>query len=413
MFFRKIFSMKRVLFDKIITIFGFEIKINSVKSAQRKYGSKQIVKNRIVFNNFAGNGYGCNPKYIAEEILRRKLPYELIWLSDNKSAHRKDIPAGIKIQKFGKSSIPILYSAKVFISNIHANYFLRHGWIKGENQKYIQTWHGSLGIKKLDFSVKNLNPFFSDEKTQVYKCDMQNIDFLLSNSTFEEDVFKEGLLWDKVCFRVGHPRNDIFFKTDEELDNIRQKVFSEVGISGNKKILLYAPSYRDDYNLDVYVLNYQELRKLLNEKSNDEWVILVRFHRNLLRKLKENNVNVDSADVIDVTSYPDIQELLVAADIGITDYSSWIFDFMLSRKPGFIFATDIEKYNNDRGFYYPLETTPFPIATDMNQLVDNIINFDMEKYRFEVDQFLASKGCMEDGHASERVVDLIEKIIEQ
>ena len=118
-----------------------------------------------------------------------------------------------------------------------------------------------------------------------------------------------------------------------------------------------------------------------------------------------------SETVIDTSFYPDIQELLVASDGAITDYSSCIFDFMLSKKPAFVFATDIKDYNTDRGFYYPLKSTPFPVATNNKELEQNILNFDNEKYQKEVALFLKDKGCIEDGHASERIVDLIEKIM--
>ena len=118
-----------------------------------------------------------------------------------------------------------------------------------------------------------------------------------------------------------------------------------------------------------------------------------------------------SDSIIDVTMYQDIQELLASADIAITDYSSCIFDFMLTKKPGFIYATDIEEYNTERGFYYPLEETPFPIARNNEELIQNILNFDNEKYQQKVEKFLKDKGCIEDGHASERVVELIKEII--
>ena len=86
---------------------------------------------------------------------------------------------------------------------------------------------------------------------------------------------------------------------------------------------------------------------------------------------------------------------------------------MLSKKPGFIFATDVEKYNTDRGFYYPLEQTPFPVASNNDKLIENIQNFDMTKYQQNVEQFLQEKGCMEDGQASERVVDLVEELMKK
>ena len=86
---------------------------------------------------------------------------------------------------------------------------------------------------------------------------------------------------------------------------------------------------------------------------------------------------------------------------------------MLSKKPAFIFATDIEKFNNDRGFYYPLESTPFPIASDNETLINNIEKFEYEEYKIKVENFIKDKGCIEDGHAAERTVDLIEELMKR
>lgn len=115
--------------------------------------------------------------------------------------------------------------------------------------------------------------------------------------------------------------------------------------------------------------------------------------------------------VYDVTNYEDIQDLIVISDVGITDYSSWICDFMLTKKPAFLFTTDLKNYYSERGFYYPLETTPFPIAENNAELVDNILNFEMNGYRKSVDQFLKEEGCMDDGLASERIVEKLKEIL--
>ena len=125
-----------------------------------------------------------------------------------------------------------------------------------------------------------------------------------------------------------------------------------------------------------------------------------------------NNLKKTLPDfVINANEIADIQELLLITDAGITDYSSWICDYILTGKPGFIYANDMKKYNNERGFYYPLEETPFPVAENNSQLINNILNFDNEKYQEKVKIFLKDKGCMEDGHAAERVVDLIEELM--
>jgi CDP-glycerol glycerophosphotransferase len=111
--------------------------------------------------------------------------------------------------------------------------------------------------------------------------------------------------------------------------------------------------------------------------------------------------------VVDVTDYDDMQELISMADIAITDYSSWIYDFVLQRSPGFIFVTDIDLYDNERGFCYPLKSTPFPIATNNAQLKANILAFEDAPYQQKVEAFLQDKGCMEDGRACERTVNTV------
>jgi CDP-glycerol glycerophosphotransferase len=104
---------------------------------------------------------------------------------------------------------------------------------------------------------------------------------------------------------------------------------------------------------------------------------------------------------------------MLLADVGITDYSSWICDYILTKKPGFIFATDLADYNQERGFYYPLNTLPYPIAENNEQLIQNILNFQTDGFNDKCDKFLKSKGCIDDGHAAERIVDKLEQIIKE
>ena len=116
--------------------------------------------------------------------------------------------------------------------------------------------------------------------------------------------------------------------------------------------------------------------------------------------------------MIDATGYGDIQELMLVTDVGLTDYSSWIFDYILLRRPGFILAEDAETFEKNRSFYYPLESTPFPIAKTSGELAENITAFDETKYAADVDQFLKDRGCIEDGHASERIVEKIKELMD-
>ena len=121
--------------------------------------------------------------------------------------------------------------------------------------------------------------------------------------------------------------------------------------------------------------------------------------------------NFSDHKVFDVTNYPDMQELLCAADILITDYSSCMWDFSLMYKPCFIYATDIEQYTQERDFYTPMSEWPFPIATNTDELINNILNFNQEEYVQKVKQHHKALGSFEDGHASERILKILETIV--
>ena len=408
----RIFSITNSGTNKLVMLFGIPIKIDRTKFYRNLCLKSQVDNNKIVIDNFEGNSYGCNPKYIVEEIIKRKLPYELVWLVKSVSSEfeKGAFPEQVRLVPiYKKDAFVELATAKLWIDNQRKYYFIKRGLIKKNNQRYIQTWHGSLGIKKLDADVTA----FNDEDNQNWvtgsKYESSIMDYYISNSSFESNVVTKALWFNNCIKEYGHPRNDIFFKSEKEQQEIKDKVFQTLQIDKNKKVLLYVPSFRDDEKLSCYGLDTSAIANALKEKFGGDWVIAIRLHPRV--KKYSSKLFSFNDKVVDATYYPDIQELLLASDIAITDYSSCIFDFMLSRKPGFIFATDIEQFNTDRGFYYPLESTPFPIATNNYELIKNIENFDYEEYKQKVEDFLKDKGCMEDGHASERVVDLIEKIM--
>ena len=129
-----------------------------------------------------------------------------------------------------------------------------------------------------------------------------------------------------------------------------------------------------------------------------------------MRKLMNSYRLPDS--VIDVSDYEDIQELERIIEVGITDYSSWIVEYILRRKPGFTFATDVQNYaGHERELFFPLSAMPFPTSSDIDGLIRSIKEFDSEKYIAECDAFLKDKGSVDDGHASERVVGEIKKLM--
>lgn len=363
----------------------------------------KVQDNKIIFITFQGN-YNCNPKAIADEIIKRKLPYELLWVIRKENLNELDqYPKELKLIirdsfKFYREA----ESSKIIIDN--ANNFKYLHLRKRENQYLLQPWHGSLGFKKLDASsVKNEN------WVKKALCLDEITDYCIVNSQFEIDVFRNSYWPNTAMLEYGHPRNDVLFNLNNEFKEYSEKVRTVYNIKDDTKIALYAPTFRDDYNMETYNLDYNLLVEALEKRFGGKWCVLVRFHF----KLKHANIPPKYIqNVMDATDYSDIQELMCAADIGITDYSSWLCDFVLTNKPGFLFTLDMEKYTDERGFYYPLESSPFPIAKSNDELYEKIINFDEEKYKSDVKEFLNDKGCCEDGNASKRVVDKIKELID-
>jgi len=373
-----------------------------------RHATKPVNPRKIVFENFQGRGYGCNPKYIAEK-LEAKYPgkYKLVWLVSKDDAVWGGIPEHIKkVRSKTQAALRELATAKVYVSNHSKVFYMRRGYFKRTGQYHIQTWHGSLGIKRIGNDIQGA------EETgwrKMAKRSSNTIDFWISNSDFESGVYEQAY-WapqDRMLL-YGHPRNDILFHGTQAATEKVKKYF---GISADKKILFYAPTFRDHFNAKCYEIDFERLRQALGMRFGGEWVVLERMHPKARKYIGALHSSIFG--VYNASDYSDIQELIASADCMISDYSSCIFDFMLTKRPGFIFATDIEEYNTERGFYYPLESTPFPIACSNEELIERIEDFDESAYQKRVEDFLKEKGCVEDGYAAERVAELINQLVER
>ncbi len=404
-FLEHIFSITNYGFHKQICILGIKIRIYDETKYKNFYDCLPVQNNKILFKTFNG-AYTCNPKYIAEEILKQNLPYDLVWVV-NKDILKyiNDFPKNIRlVMKGSPEDVKEHKTAKIWIDNLRKEYYVKKHILKKDNQVYIQTFHGSLGIKKSGDD----NPHNRYKSFMKYaRLDSKQIDYLTSNGTYTTNFFKR-MFWDNGnIIECGHPRNDVFFKDNSD---IKKKVYEYYNIPSDAKIIMYAPTFREDGDMSCYSLNFEKLLSAVSKKFGGKWVVIMRLHPRLVNLMQDCVENKDY--VIDATNYSDIQELMVSADAIVTDYSSCIYDFMLSRKPGFIYATDVEKYNNGRGLYYPLTSTPFPVASNNDEMVKNIEQFDYDTYKVGVEEFLKEKGCIDDGHASERVVELIKNIID-
>lgn len=399
------------MFKKIINAIKegtfFEKVFHKINVNVKKVLRKIVVRNvkidpkKVIFITFQGK-YTCNPKAIAEEFIRRNSDYKLVWVVRKEDLKERDkFPSELKlVVRESLEFYKELASSKFIIENANDTVYMKYN--KRPGQVIIQTWHGSLGFKRLD-KVKN--------EAWVAKADElgNETDFIVSNSEFENMVYRTSYWENTEILEYGHARNDMLLNKTK-YNKMNKKVREYYNIGKNTKILLYAPTFRDDFSADTYNLDYSKLLEAVKEKFGGNWVLMVRFHF----KLRNVDFSDDLSDnIINATDYYDMQELLCAADIGITDYSSWLCDFVLTDKPGFIYCSDMDKYVDERGFYYPLSETPFPISKTNEEFYENIINFDAKKYEKKRQEFLKKRGCYEKGNASKRIVDKIYELNEK
>lgn len=344
------------------------------------------------------DSYADQPKYIAQEIIRRGLPYELVWVSLKKKVVA---PAEIRTVCGRAKAWRELSTSQLIISNSRLGKYFKHGYAKKPGQFYIQTWHGSFGIKKMEGDAHELRNSYLEKA----KLDSKHIDYLLSNSRWLSDVMRGCFFYDGPILETGSPRNDPLFAADKAAR--AEATRRALGLPEGVKTALYAPTFRAEGIERFERMDYQQVQEALQEKFGGKWCVITRLHPGhggeRLRWLTKG--------VVDASHYPDMTELLLLADLMVSDYSSCLFDYLLTGKPAFCYAPDRQEYELQRGLYYPLSDTPMPIAENNAQLIDAIHNFDAQRYADETIRFIRDKGSAEDGHAAERVADLIEKLL--
>lgn len=353
-----------------------------------------VKRRRVVFCSYYGRGYSDNPKAIAQALLDEGVDAELIWLVKD-AREAATLPAGIKPCPYDSPKrIWALATAKVWVDNCR-----KYDRFKKKGQYYLQTWHG-FPLKRIERdALDSLAPDF--EKGAVR--DSRHTDLLLSNSAHTTRVLRRCFWYDGEIAEYGAPRNDAFFSPQPEL---RRKVLNRFGLPEGQKLLLYAPTFRADKTTDAYKIAMEAALAACEARFGGSWSGLVRLHPNVASQ-SQGLFSYDGSRILDATPYPDMQELLCAADMLITDYSSSMFDYALSRKPCIQFAPDIERYRKDRNFYFPLDQLPFPLADSNPALIQKIQAFDMELYLQRWERFRWEQSICEDGQAAHRCAQWI------
>lgn len=357
----------------------------------------RIKNNKIVICSYLGRGYGDNAKYIVNELLRTDKHYDIVWLLRNMN---DQLPDGVRAVKYNTiKSVYEMVTAKVWIDNRRKPVFVR----KRKGQVYIMTWHGGIGLKKVEKAAVDALP---DTYIRAAINDSKMADLFISNSKWTTKIYRDYFWYDGPILEVGLPREDILFRDNS---NLKNKVFSQYGIQSDAKVVLYAPTFRKSKcvsDLDLYSMNWDELIRTYEYRFGGKWIGMIRLHPNIANQA---NLLVLPKNIVNVTDYPDMQELLAISDSLITDYSSCVFDFGATKKPAFIYAVDLEEYIKDRDFFFTFDEIPFDMAQDEDGLRKNISNYIEEDYLKKITSFYEECGFFKGGESAKKIAEYIEK----
>jgi len=362
-----------------------------------------VKEKSICFNNFAGKGYGDNPKYIAEEIHLRDPSYQLFWLVNYKL--KSEFPEYIHVVNI--DSVKALYiraTSIVWISNIRNDHPIR----KKESQLYLQTWHGGFGWKCVEADAEER---LDKKYIEKAKYDGFITDGILAYGKLQEELFKRAFWLNEKTeiLKFGLPRNDLLINNIKNT-NHHNELRTKLGLKEHIFYVLYAPTFRDDRSLESYKLNFDEIVKALETRLQKEVNIIVRLHPNVSAQSEFISYN---KSIINGTFYPDAEELCLVCDCLITDYSSILYDFVLLNKPIMICALDLQNYIGKRGLTPDFFSSPFPMAKTNEELITLIKQFSIDDYFKKVNEYFLKNPLYDDGHASEKTVTWILERVKQ
>ena len=342
---------------------------------------KHIDNNKVFLVSYSGKSLGDNPGAVFN-YLRNKNDYTFVFAYNYDNGLKDKNVIFVKYRTlFNFRFYYHLFTSKVIINNSRFNFDIK----KRNNQLYIQTWHGGGAQKKAEGdSIQSLSKKYIKNAIQ----DSKYIDLFLSDSNFMSSVYSKSYWYNGPILETGYPRYDNLLNTNSSMD-LKKSVFDYFKIDSDTKLLLYAPTFRNDFSLDYYDVDFNEIIKSLENKYKTKILLLIKLHPNMSKLHFVPNCN---KQWLDVTNYFDSQALLCASDFLISDYSSISFDFCLMKKPVIRYASDLHKYEKERSFYFDFKEYPFPFAKTNAELVKIIEEFDYKKYLYDLESFFSKIG---------------------
>ena len=348
-----------------------------------------VRRDTVLLETFRGRSVGDNPGAIGRELLSRDLGLDLVWVVDDPAV---TVPAGTRaVARRTAEWHDLLGHARGYVGNAGAPYWFD----KARGQFHLQTWHGTP-LKRIG-EDRGPGDFSTWRHRRRMAAQAAGWDAMVSPSPYCSDIFRRAFGFEGPMLESGYPRNDVLL-TDRGA--LRGEVRDQLGLTDDDRVVLYAPTWREYLGVRTGKPVYVDAERLT--AAMPDTVLLVRGHYNSTgqRDLFEGHPRVH-----DVTRYPDVAELFLAADALVTDYSSVMFDFVLTDRPVVLLVPDLEQYRDvERGFYFDIESrSPGPLVGDTDQVVDVLLGPDAHA---PARSAFRTEFCpWDDGRASARVVD--------
>jgi CDP-glycerol glycerophosphotransferase len=355
----------------------------------------------VVFESGLGKQYADSPRYIYEELLRRGDSRKKVWIYDG--PHKFTDPNTTTVKRLSPAYFWYLARAKFWVVNQNLPFYMT----RRKNGVYIQTWHGTP-LKRMLNDIEDIHGRDEGYLDRVTRA-IGQWTHLLSPSPYATEAMRSAFAYKGPILELGYPRNDPLLRPESSVR--AQEIKAALGIPEGHKVVLYAPTFRDDASNGKGRFTFELPFDLeaFNERFGEDTVLLLRMH-----VLVSSGLRIPEelrGRIINASAYPEIQDLYLASDVLITDYSSVFFDFALLRRPILFFAYDLENYrDNLRGFYLDYEKElPGPIVTDEDQLwaaLGRALDGELGQTG-PSDEFISRFAPHDDGESAGRVVDEI------
>ena len=368
---------------------------------QRDYpaATARPVRDLAVFESYGGLQYSCNPRAIYAELRRRAPGLECAWVTRDGQFTGPD--GASRLVAGTRDYYEAIAQARYLVTND-----LMPRWYRNrDDQFYLQTWHGTP-LKRIGLDIEPPRRPNTIAYLERQNEDTPKWDLLLSPSAFATPIFRSAFAFDGEIAETGYPRNDILRSPEGEERAAQARRL--LGIPAGKRVVLYAPTWRDDafQQGGRYRFDLQLDLDAVSEALGGDHVILLRSHFNVRDPLAGGD---PGPGLVDVAHYPDIADLYLISDVLITDYSSAMFDFAVTGRPMLFFTYDLERYRDQlRGFYFDFEAeAPGPLLRATADVIDALQDIDQvgKSHHAAYEAFAARFCALDDGHAAARAVD--------